>query len=169
MGKGDMTDLARRTSPQEWAIVDELYTPLRRFAAVCAPPDLDPDDLLQEALVRVLTRRTLSSLDNPGAYLRRCIVNAANSHNYRMGAQRRAIQRWSASEQLSATPTYPSDLASLYALPVKERAALYLAEVEGYHFDEIAGLLGCTPSAARKRASRGRRRLRAAAATEGAT
>jgi RNA polymerase sigma-70 factor (ECF subfamily) len=161
-----VTDIARRTTPDEWRIVDELYKPLRRFAAVCAPPDLDPDDLLQEALVKVLTKRTLSSLDNPGAYLRRCLVNAAKSHSYRMGTQRRALTRWWASQQESTMPVYPSDLSALYALPVPERAALYLAEVEGYHFDEIAGLLGCKPSTARKRASRGRKRLRAVATSE---
>mgnify|MGYP000576721907 CR=1 FL=1 len=37
-----------RTEPGEWSIVEELYPALRRFAAVVAPSDLEPDDLLQE-------------------------------------------------------------------------------------------------------------------------
>lgn len=161
-----MTEIVRRTAPDEWSIVDELYTSLRRFAAVCAPPDLEPDDLLQEALMRVLSRRRLSSLDHPGAYLRRCILNTAKTHSYRMGKRRRALARWAAAQQPTEVPVYPSDLSSLYVLPVGERAVLYLAEVEGFRFDEVARLLGCTASAARKRASRGRKRLRAVVTSE---
>jgi DNA-directed RNA polymerase specialized sigma24 family protein len=44
---------------------------------------------------------------------------------------------------------------------------LYLSEVEGYRFEEIARMIGCSPAAARKRASRARRRLRVELATEG--
>ncbi len=160
-----MTSAVHRTQPDEWQIVDEMYPALRRFAAVAAPSDLEPDDLLQEALVRVLRRRALSELDNPAAYLRKTIVNLAASHSRSMGARRRALQRLAASDQ-STEPTYPSDLAELYALPPKERAALYLAEVEGYRFEEIGRLLGCSETAARKSASRGRKRLRLAMATE---
>ncbi len=39
-------ELLGRTEPDEWQIVDDLYPSLRRFAAVAAPSDLDPDDLL---------------------------------------------------------------------------------------------------------------------------
>ena len=46
-------ELLGRTEPDEWQIVDDLYPSLRRFAAVAAPSDLDPDDLLQEAMVTV--------------------------------------------------------------------------------------------------------------------
>ena len=45
-------------------------------------------------------------------------------------------------------------------LPAEVRAVLYLADVEGYSFPEIAATLRCSPAAARARASRGRRRLR---------
>jgi hypothetical protein len=53
-----------RTDPAEWAVVDDLYPTLRRFAAVAAPSDLDPDDLLQDAFTRVLQRRALTELVN---------------------------------------------------------------------------------------------------------
>ena len=51
-------------------------------------------------------------------------------------------------------------IAELLRLPPRERAALYLAEVEGYHFDEIARMLDCSEAAARKGASRARKRLK---------
>lgn len=161
-----MTRAVQRTDPEEWRVIDELYPSLRRFAAVTAPPDLEPDDLLQEALVKVLRKRALGELDHPAAYLQRTMVNLAASHSRSMGARRRALQRAAASRDLQADPAYPSDLAELHALPPMERAALYLAEVERYRFEEIGRMLGCSEAAARKSASRGRLRLRLALATE---
>lgn len=49
-----VVDGVARTGRDEWRIIDELYPSLRRFAAVTAPVDMEPDDLLQEALVKVL-------------------------------------------------------------------------------------------------------------------
>jgi RNA polymerase sigma-70 factor (ECF subfamily) len=161
-----VTTAVRRTDPDEWRIVDELYDGLRRFAAVTAPADLEPDDLLQEALVQVLRRHALSELDHPGAYLKRTMVNLAASHSRSMGRWRRLLPRIGGSQQEGSSPDYPSDLAELYRLPPRERAALYLAEVEGYHFSEIGPLLGCSEAAARKSASRARAHLRLALATE---
>ncbi len=54
----------------------------------------------------------------------------------------------------------------LMRLRPQERAVLYLSEVEGYRYAEIAQLLHCTEAAARKRALRGRRRLYAAVVGE---
>jgi len=156
----------RRTDPGEWEIIDDLYPALRRFAAVAAPTDMEPDDLLQEALVHVLRRHALSDLDHPTAYLKRTMVNLAVSHCRHMGARRRALTRAAASADCQADATYPSDLDELLALPPKERAALYLAEVEGYHFQEIGHMLGCSEGAARKSASRARAHLRLSFATE---
>jgi DNA-directed RNA polymerase specialized sigma24 family protein len=76
------------------------------------------------------------------------------------------MQRAAAANDLENRPSYPSDLAELFALAPKERAALFLAEVEGFRFEEIGRMLGCSEAAARKRASRGRSRLRAVLATE---
>lgn len=148
-----------RTTPEEWQIVDELYTSLRRFAAVAAPFDLEPDDLLQEALVAVLRKRQLTELDHPGAYLRKAILNAAAAHSRRMVRRRVALRLYAASARTAANPGYPSDLAELYRLSPRERSALYLHEVEGYHFSEIASMLGCSEAAAKKAGSRARRRL----------
>lgn len=41
-----MGKAVERTNREEWRLVDELYPSLRRFAAVTAPYDLEPDDLL---------------------------------------------------------------------------------------------------------------------------
>jgi RNA polymerase sigma factor (sigma-70 family) len=167
-GSGELlvTYAVRRTDPGEWGVIDDLYPQLRRFAAVAAPADMEPDDLLQEALVQLLRRHALSELDHPGAYLKRTMVNLAASHCRSMGSRRRALQRAAASGDLQAAAEYPSDLAELSVLPPQERAALYLAEVEGYRFQEIGLMLGCSEAAARKCASRARAHLRLTLASE---
>ncbi len=93
-------------------------------------------------------------------------MNCATDHSRRRGALRRALRRFAASETLATVPSYPSDLDELYALPPRERAAIYLFEVEGYRYGEIARMLGCSEAAAKKGASRARRRLVAALSEE---
>lgn len=51
-------------------------------------------------------------------------------------------------------------LAELMNLPDKLKEAVYLHYIEGYKETEIAGMLGITPNAVKKRLQRGRDRLR---------
>lgn len=139
-------------------LIDELYPALRRFAATVGSYDIEPDDLVQEALVRTLRTRTLSELDNPRAYLSRAIVNLASNQRRSFGRLRRALSR--VGEPSSTVDVYPSDLDDLEALDPRARAVLYLVEVEGYPFDDVAGLVGISSANARKIAERSRRQLR---------
>lgn len=146
---------------EESQLFEQLYQPLRRFAAVVGPIESDPDDLLQEAVARVLRRHRLTDLDEPGAYLRRTIVNLAANQRRQLGRARRALAQLAASGGPSRD-VYPSDLTELLRLPPRERAVLYLSEIEGYRYKEIGHMLHCSEVAARKRALRARRRLHAA-------
>lgn len=138
----------------------ELYPRLRRIAAVAAPSDVDPDDLLQEALTRVLRRNDLGDLEEPEAYLRRTIVNLASNHNRTKGRERRALARIAHSSSAKVLDPYPSDLGLLDELPAEDRVAVYLADVERLPASAVAEALGITVVAARARLSRARRRLR---------
>jgi Sigma-70 region 2 len=55
------------------AALVRLYPRLRRFAAVVAPAEVAPDDLVQEALERLLARDT-SGIVNVEAYLRQTML-----------------------------------------------------------------------------------------------
>lgn len=93
---------------------------------MAGPVDVEPDDLVQEALVRTLTKRQLAELDNPLAYLRRTIVNLA-SNQWRSAARRRqAVARLRSDE--TVVPSYPTDIEAILDLPPKPRAILYLVE-----------------------------------------
>ena len=88
-------------------LVRGLYPELRRFAAVTAPWDVDPDDVLHGALVKAMQTRRLGSLGNPGAYLRRAIVNHVNSELRNRGARRSTLRRLQAEIGGSADAAYP--------------------------------------------------------------
>jgi len=105
-------------------IIESSYDGLRRFAAVAAPWDMDPDDVLHAVLVRVLPRKRLVSLDDPPAYLRRSILSHINSELRSRAARRSAMERMGTPDR--GEDHYPSDLADLSQLLPVDRAILYL-------------------------------------------
>jgi RNA polymerase sigma-70 factor (ECF subfamily) len=139
-------------------LFENEYEGLRRFAAVTAPRDMEPDDLLQDALVRVLSHGPLSDRDHPLAYLRRTMVNLAIDHARRKDVSRTAMGRWITPR--TVVDAYPSDLDILQELSPRARAIVYLSEIDGYRYSEIAEMLGCNEAAARMGGMRARRRLR---------
>ena len=143
------------------AVFAAIYPGLRRWAAVCGPVEVDPDDLVQEAVARTLRSHALSELDDPGAYLRRAIVNLAANQRRGMARWRGAVSRLARSADVEATtPSYASDLADLLRLAPDARAVLWLVEVEDHTYASAAAVLGITEEAARTRAARARQQLR---------
>jgi len=161
----ESTRRGQTSDPTDEDIFRPVYPAMRRFAAVAAPSDVEPEDLLHDALVQTLRRHRLSDLDDPCTYLRRAMLNLAANHRRRSASRWKALRflagSWSESEE-----SYPSDLSELNWLSPLQRTVLYLSEVEGYRFGEIAQMVGCSEPAARMSATRARRRLRAALAEE---
>lgn len=157
---------------EDFEIFERDYQPLRRFAAVVADADIDPDDLVHDALVATLQRHRLSELDQPWAYLKRAIVNIAANRRRRAGRFRALLPRLASVDEIQ--DHYPSDLSTLEQLTPTDRAVVYLADVEGLPHDVIASELGRTsgtPGRAWQPARRGERvgRCPAGAALAGAT
>ena len=135
----------------------ELYTPLRRFAAVIGRWDVDPDDLVQDAYTRVLMKHP-SQIRELAPYLRRTIVNLATDSRRRTARARTAVHKIGATA--GDSDSYPSDLEDLLRLQPRVRALLYLVEVEGQPVADAAETVGMTHSNARVALMRARRRLR---------
>ncbi|HEX7167740.1 MAG TPA: sigma factor-like helix-turn-helix DNA-binding protein [Acidimicrobiales bacterium] len=139
-----------------------IYPSLRRFAAVVGPLEDEPDDLLQEAVARTLRRTSLSALDDPERYLQTVMIRLASNRRRALGTMRRALARaGTPTVTAAAAAEFPSDVADLFHLPPQTRALLFLVEVEGWPFRDAARVVGCTEEAARARASRALRQLRA--------
>lgn len=150
------------SSPDRPAITgaefETMYPSLRRFAAAVGDSDIDPDDLVQEALARYLRRFAGSDgARDPEAYLRTAIWGLLRN-------QRRALgrgQRLRIDATQAHLDEYPSDVQSLLALTSpEERALLLLVDVDGEPIGVAAATLGISGVAARARLSRVRRRLR---------
>lgn len=144
---------------RERQLIHDLYPSLRRFAAVVGPVEVEPDDLVQEALFRAMRRGSLTDLTHPNAFLKRCIVNLSKDHLRTLVRRRRALVALAATSE-AFVEAYPSDVIELMELSPQTRAVLYLREIEGRSFGEIGDIVGCTEKAARNCASRGRKRLR---------
>jgi len=140
-------------------LVRQLYPALHRLACVVCPPERDPRDLIQDALERALRHGPLGALDAPLPYLRRAVVRLAANERRGLGRLRRATPRLAPTSD-AEVPAYPSDVGELLALAPLDRAALWLADVEGRPSAEVAEILGCRPDAARARVARARRKLR---------
>jgi RNA polymerase sigma-70 factor (ECF subfamily) len=142
------------------------YARLRRFAAVIADSDIEPDDLVQEAFARAL--KVLSkpaqpwTVESVDGYMRRTIVNLVANERRRRGRARSAQARM-APPRAGEAPVYPTDAADLLASarPL-DRALVYLVDVEGWRTARAGELLGLSGIAARTRVSRARKALKAA-------
>jgi DNA-directed RNA polymerase specialized sigma24 family protein len=148
------------TPATDHEIFRQLYPGLRRFAAVVGAVEMDPDDLVQDAVTHALAGGCLSRFDSPGAYLRRAIVNGACNDRRGAGRKVRALLRLRGG-MMEAEPTpYPSDVDELAQLSPDVRALIYLRLVEGHCYDDIAAMLGVSASSARMTVSRALRTLR---------
>lgn len=147
-------------SATDQEIFRQLYPGLRRFAAVVGAVEMDPDDLVQDAITHALAGGCLSRFDSPGAYLRRAIVNAACNDRRGAGRKVRALMRLRGGMMEAEPAPYPSDANELAQLSPDVRALTYLRLVEGLCYDDIAAMLDVSASSARMTVSRALRALR---------
>ena len=143
------------------ALFRVIYPGLRRFAAIWGPANMEPDDLVQQAVANALAHGSLHRLDDPAAYLRTTIANVARNL-YRRQAPLPLDDADLALAVEAAADTYPSDLAELDVLRPHERVALYLVDIERFTHAEAAAILGGSATAMRARTVRARARLRTA-------
>ena len=96
------------------------------------------EDVVQDAFIRI--HPFMDRLDQPGAYLRRTVVNLCNSHHRRLGVEDRF-----ASRQPPPDPTWPPEVdemwRSLDRLPSRQRAALVLRFYLDLRVDDISAWL----------------------------
>ncbi len=125
-----------------------------RLAYVLTGDASAAEDLMQEAFVRLARRLVhLRDPDAAGAYLRRTIVNLANSRYRRRRLERAHLE--SVGRDRPGTAALP-DIATrlvlreaILRLPMRQRTAVTLRYGEDRSEREIAELLGCRVGAAK--------------------
>ena len=144
-----------RTAPSFAALYAEAYVPMVRMAHLMTGSNTAAEELVQDAFVKVFKR--FDALDNPGAYLRICVVNACRSWHRRRFLER---TRGVAPAETASPPEHHDLLASLATLNQRQRAAVVLRFYEDLPEAEIAGLLGCRPGTVKSLLSRALDQLR---------
>jgi RNA polymerase sigma-70 factor, ECF subfamily len=106
----------------------------------------DAEELAQDAFLKMWERwDTVSSLDDPVAYLHRIAINS-----FRKRLRRVEVARRLTGQSRESAPTTGEDVVLLHealrSLTPRQRAALVLTELLGYSADEAAKELGVKPS-----------------------
>ncbi|WP_188196997.1 SigE family RNA polymerase sigma factor [Nonomuraea sp. SYSU D8015] len=136
---------------------------LRTAILVCGATRHDSEDLVQHALEKVYRHWPRIRHDNPEAYAKKIVLNAAISL-----ARRRKIIREISFARPPETAADPPDLdlrdtliRELRRLPPKMRAVLVLRYWEDQSETATAALLGCSVGSVKSQAARGLARIRA--------
>ncbi|MET0158548.1 MAG: SigE family RNA polymerase sigma factor [Acidimicrobiales bacterium] len=150
------------TPPVEPAYVDRTFDALyaeeveamARLAFLMVGSEEQAEELVHDAFARLYER--WDRVDNPGGYLRTCVVNGCKDRLRRRGVERRH----------PATATGPAEMETdhladvLAALPYRQRAAVVLRYYEDRSEADIADLLGVRPGTVKSLLHRGLATLR---------
>jgi RNA polymerase sigma-70 factor (ECF subfamily) len=135
---------------------DSLYrreiSSLRTLAAALTGSREMGADLAHEAMLRTFRDwERVSTLDRPGAWVRKVVLNLATDAHRRRVRELRAMERLSA--RVDAAPSEPADGAfwrAVRALPELQRHAAALFYVDDLSVDHIADVLGVAPGTVKK-------------------
>lgn len=160
-----------RRAPQDGGRLGELYRQHAdgavRLAYLLTGDRALAEDLVQDAFVRLAGR--LVHLRDPGAfhaYLRRTVVNLANSHFRHRKVERQYLRRAEAAfEPHAALPDRPVEereelWVALQRLSERQRAAIVLRFYEDLSEAQVAEILKCRPGTVKSLVSRGLESLR---------
>src|SRR5690349_20996549 len=140
---------------------------LHRYCARMTGSAVHGEDVLQDSLVKALHARAEGAeVDNLEGWLFRIAHNA--SLDFLRARSRNTVVPLT--EDVEAAPMPEADIVAIsfqtfLRLPELQRCAVILRDVLGHSVDEIAGIAGCSPAAAKSALQRGRVALRRLAET----
>lgn len=146
--------------------ITALRPRLHRYCARMTGSTVDGEDVLQDALVRALRAHAEGvAVENVEAWLFR-IAHTASLDFLRRRARGRVVPL-NGEREVAALPAdemLAVGLQTFLRLPELQRCAVILKDVLGHSVDEVAGIAGSTPAAAKSALQRGRASLRRLAA-----
>lgn len=137
-----------------------------RLAYVLTGDAAEAEDVVAEAFARMYPHFAKGGIEDPGAYLRRTVVNVVRGRFRRLGTRRRFEARarlvepsvGSGDDRIVERDALHAALASLAP---RQRAAVVLRVVEDLSEAETAAMLGISVGTVKAYVSRGLERLRA--------
>jgi RNA polymerase sigma-70 factor (sigma-E family) len=139
---------------------------LVRYATALCGDASQAEELVQSALVRVALRWPfLRDKDDPGAYVRKAVVNAQRNRWRRLGRRELTVAEppeRPAADRTSAVDDHVLVRQVLATLPPRQRAVLALRFLEDQSAQQTAALLGCSVGTVKSQTSKGLAKLRAA-------
>lgn len=134
----------------------DRFLPLVRLATLLTGRVDVARDVVQDAFVQLHVR--WSSVRDPGAYVKRSVVNGCRSH-HRRRARRRDVSL--GEHDVAVGFEVDHTLVTLAVLNARERACVVLKFYEGRSEREIAELVGCRPGSVGPTVHRALEKLRA--------
>jgi RNA polymerase sigma-70 factor (sigma-E family) len=123
------------------------------------------EDVVAEAFARTYERWSKGKVDDPGAYVRRTVVNEVRSTWRRVAVRRKYAAR---ERQVEPSTSFGGDQIAdadvlqraLLVLPPRQRAVVVLRIVDDLSEQDVARALGCSVGTVKANLSRGLDRLR---------
>ena len=137
---------------------------LKRFAYLLCGDDAEADDLVQEALVKVLSRRATGEVRSLERYVRQTIVNIyldrTRKHKTWLGYLSRVAEPEREGDWTSDVVRDDEVRTSLFALSPLQRACVVLRFYDDLTIAQVAQALGCSQGAVKRHLSDSMARLR---------
>ena len=150
----------------KWLMAQQIPR-LRRYALSLTGNAEEADDLVQDCLERAIRKKHLwHQHGSIRAWLFKILYRIFLNQAAQRNARNRSVQIDETVTALSEPARQEMQLvckdiaAAMQRLPVEQRAAIALTAVEGFPYDEAAGVLGVPVGTLRSRLFRGREMLR---------
>lgn len=138
------------------------YRSLLGLAFVLSKSNTAAEDLVQDALTEAHRKwSTVASYDDPGAWVRRVLVNKSTSRYRRMRTETKGLLRLAGHAQHSIAPSEPNSEVweAVRSLPPRQAQAIALQYWEDRSVAEIAQILDCSTETVKTHLKRGRAAL----------
>ena len=137
----------------------EGRAPMLRLAYLLTGSVSQAEEAVQESFVRVFER--WATVDDPGAYMRRAVVNRCTSWHRHRAVVRRADADVARAEAYLDSPVETDDLAAALAqLPRRRRAVVVLRFYQQLELADIADTLGVSVGTVKSTLNRALAQLR---------
>lgn len=155
----------RRSDPEVDLFATHAPRAYRLAIRLCGDP-LVAEEVVADAVAKVMVSARRRSVDDPGTYLRRAVVNHLNSHWRRRAVERRWKETRTGDHRGGRPDETQADDAALFRwalqqLPQGQRSVVVLRYYEGLSEAEIADVLGVSAGTVKSQSSRALRALRA--------